>query len=558
MRKWCVAATLAALMALPIVAQQKDDTSSKATTDSAPAADATAAPATTAPATTRGLFAVPAVPRKTPFPGPQAAASKKDENKDSRAPGQLVPRYEINFGYDYVDFHPGDGFNNWDNHGGSGGFTFNANRYLGLTAELGGYSGNRTVNGVYSGTGLTTYLFGPRLNLRRFDHLVPFAEVLFGGAKAGGGITGSNGQDAFALLAGGGVDVVLNKYLAWRFAEIDYLMTNFDGPNLNATARQNNLRLGTGLVLRFGIPNPPPPPMHPPVAACSANPTSVFAGSNDVVTVHVNASSPDNAPLTYSYSANRGAVEGNGPDARFNSAGLEEGTYTVSAKVDDGRGQTANCSTDITVAKKPHHPPTISCATDRSPIMPGERTGITATANSPDNLPLTYSYSASGGQVTGDGPKATFDSTGLAPGNYTVKCSATDGQPDGAVDASTSVDVQQPPPPPQAAKAGDCGYNKAGASRFDNACKRVGDDVALRLKNDPTAKLVIVGYADAKEPKAAKLAQTRADLASKYIVEKGVDASRISTRVGQASTEKGQEKANRHVDFVIVPEGATY
>jgi outer membrane protein OmpA-like peptidoglycan-associated protein len=556
MRKWCVAATLGALMALPIVAQQKDDISSKATADGATTAEASPTPATTAPVT-RGVFAVPAVPRKTPFPGPQAA-SKKDEKKDTGTPGQLVPKYEINFGYNYVNFNPGDGFNTFGNHGGSGGFTYNANRYLGLTAEVGGYAGNHTVNGVYSGTGLTTYLFGPRLNLRRFDHFVPFAEVLFGGAKAGAGVTGSNSQDAFALAAGGGVDVVLTKYLAWRFAQIDYLMTNFSGPNLNANARQNNLRLGTGVVLRFGIPNPPPPPIHPPVAACSASPTSVFAGSNDVVTVHVNASSPDNVPLTYSYTAASGSVEGNGPDARFNSAGLAEGTYTVNAKVDDGRGQTANCSADITVAKKPHHPPTISCATDRSPIMPGERTGISATANSPDGLPLTYSYTATGGQVTGDGPKATFDSTGLAPGSYTVKCTASDGQPDGAVDASTAVDVQQPPPPPQAVKAGDCGYNKAGASRFDNACKRVGDDVALRLKNDPTAKLVIVGYADPKEPKAAKLAQTRADLASKYIVEKGVDASRISTRAGQASLEKGQEKANRHVDFVIVPEGATY
>ena len=90
------------------------------------------------------------------------------------------------------------------------------------------------------------------------------------------------------------------------------------------------------------------------------------------------------------------------------------------------------------------------------------------------------------------------------------------------------------------------------------ACKRVGDDVALRLKNDPNAKLVIVGFADSKEPKAAKLAQTRADLAKKYIVEKGVDASRISTRTGEASKEKGQEKANRRVDFIVVPEGATY
>ena len=192
--------------------------------------------------------------------------------------------------------------------------------------------------------------------------------------------------------------------------------------------------------------------------------------------------------------------------------------------------------------------------------MPGERTGITATASDPDGDPLTYSYSATAGQVTGEGPKAQFDSTGLAAGSYTVKCSVSDGR-GGTADASADVDVQQPPPPPQAAKAGDCGYNKAGASRFDNACKRVGDDVALRLKNDPSAKLVIVGFADKKEPKATKLAQTRADLAKKYIVEKGVDASRITRRSGVAtssSKEKGQEKANRRVDFVVVPEGATY
>jgi outer membrane protein OmpA-like peptidoglycan-associated protein len=118
--------------------------------------------------------------------------------------------------------------------------------------------------------------------------------------------------------------------------------------------------------------------------------------------------------------------------------------------------------------------------------------------------------------------------------------------------------VQAPAPPPQASKVGDCGYTKVAASRFDNACKRVGDDVALRLKNEPNSKLVIVGFADPKEPKAAKLAETRAELAKKYLGEKGIDASRISTRAGTASTEKGMEKDNRRVDFVFVPEGAAY
>jgi outer membrane protein OmpA-like peptidoglycan-associated protein len=86
----------------------------------------------------------------------------------------------------------------------------------------------------------------------------------------------------------------------------------------------------------------------------------------------------------------------------------------------------------------------------------------------------------------------------------------------------------------------------------------VGDDVALRLNSDPNAKVVIVGFADPREPNSKKLAQQRADLAKKYLGEKGIDASRITTRAGEPSTEKGQEKANRRVDFVLVPEGATY
>jgi len=553
MRKWCAILAMGALCALPLAAQQSQGTGGKDTRTGIETAanrggNVFSGARTVSPGV-RSLWALPAAPKPTPFP---AAASATEE-----APGRLLPRYELAGMYDYLNYKPGDPFNAFNSHGGTGSFAYNATNYLGLIGELGGYHFQRNVGGNQISGGLTSYLFGPRLNLRRFDHFVPFAEFLIGGAHAGSQLTGDQGANSFALATGGGVDIVLTKYVAWRFAQIDYFMTNFAGAALGATARQDNLRAGTGIVFRWGIPNPPPPPNHPPVAACSANPASVYAGSNDSAAIHVNASDPDNDTLTYTYTATGGTVEGTGPDARWNSAGLAVGTYTVNVKVDDGKGGTATCAADVTVAQKPNQPPTISCSTDRSPIMPGERTGITATASDPDGDPLTYSYSTTGGQIVGSGAKVEFDSTGLQPGSYTVKCSVNDGR-GGTADASTNVDVQQPPPPPQATKVGDCGYGKVGASRFDNACKRVGDDVALRLKNEPAAKLVIVGYADPKEPRAAKLAATRADLAKKYIVEKGIDASRISTRTGQASPEKGQEKDNRRVDFVIVPEGATY
>ena len=221
---------------------------------------------------------------------------------------------------------------------------------------------------------------------------------------------------------------MINKNLAWRVAQLDYFMTSFTGNAVGATGRQNSFRAATGLVFRFGIPNPPPPPNHPPVAACAVTPASIYAGSGDAVAVHVTASDPDNDPLTYSYTATGGAVDGTGPDARWNSSGVAVGSYTVNVKVDDGKGGTASCAADIKVEEKPNHPPTASLSIERSPILPTEHTGVTCNGSDPDNDPLTYSYTTTGGQITGSGSHVQFDPTGLQPGSYTVKCTVNDGR----------------------------------------------------------------------------------------------------------------------------------
>ncbi len=568
MGKWCATVVMGALLALPLCAQQKDaGTVSKtdSTTEATATAYATASDFSIAPASP-SVFAMPAA--ATPRP----ADIYTDWNNNAwnrHAWGLLTPKYEVAGMFQYVNFCPCS-YSNFNNYGAAGSLTYNASKWLGLTAEIGGYHFKRQIYGpptvtstgtTYSQQGVSgafqTFLFGPRFNLRRFDHFVPFAEVLFGAAHGESQITGNAGQSAFAMAAGGGLDVVLLKNLAWRFFEADYLMTNFTGSLMNPEGRQNSFRIGTGVVLRWGYPPEPPKPIHPPTAACSANPASVYQGTTEPVAIHVDATDVDKVGLTYSYTTTGGTVEGTGPDARWNPSGLAIGPYTVNAKVDNGHGGTATCAADVAVNKRPNRPPVISCAPEHNPIIAGERVAIKSTASDPDGDPLTYSYSASGGQITGDGPVAQFDSTGLSAGSYTMTCTADDAR-GGRTSATTNVDVQQPAPPPQASKVGDCGYSKAGAARFDNACKRVGDDVALRLKNEPNAKVVIVGYADPREPRAAKLALQRADLAKKYLGEKGIDASRISTRAGTASKEKGTEKANRRVDFVFVPEGATY
>jgi hypothetical protein len=556
MRRLCLMMVVSALLALPGFAQKGDEqTKAKKSSDDSVAAAPATSDSTATPDAARS-FAVPDAPRATPFPGPTPAASAA---LDDSAPGRWTPKYELAGMYSYINFNPGNAFPNFNNNGGTGSFTYNVNKFLGLTAEAGFYSFSRRVSpavGKVEG-GFQTYMAGPRLNLRR-DHFVPFAEILFGAMRANGQVTGNGQYDSFALAAGGGVDVVFNKHIAWRFAQIDYFRSYVSGIWVDPNFRQNSVRLGTGIVFRWGFPTPaPPPPAGPPTASCSATPAAVIQGSNDPSAIHVTAASPASLPLTYTYTATGGTVDGTGPDARWSSNGLAVGTYTVTSKVDDGKGGTASCTADIAVQERPHHPPTISCSANPSTIQPGEKSTITSTASSPDNLDLTYSYSAAQGQVTGNGPTATYDSTGLSSGSYKVNCTVTDSRGDKA-DGQANVDVQQPPPPPQATKIGECGYTKPGVARFDNLCKRVGDDVALRLKNDPSAKVVIVGYADGKEPKAAKLAQSRADLAKAYLGEKGIDASRSTTRTGQASTEKGSEKENRRVEFIFVPDGATY
>jgi outer membrane protein OmpA-like peptidoglycan-associated protein len=540
MRNWCAAVAVSALLALPLCAQQdsgagRDSASPANETSSNPAPKLTAGDITPA---ARNLFALPEAPRPKRFPADTKSGT-------DTPPGRLVPRYEVAGMFDYADINPGGGFSSFNAFGGSGEFVWNPSRWVGIVEQVGGLSYNRNVNGTPLHGGMTTVMAGPRLNLRR-DYLIPFAEFLVGAGHVGVPFTGTESQTSFSLVAGGGVDLVLTRNIAWRFAEIDYLMTNFSGPSLGGNSRQDNLRLGTGIVLRFGLPNetPPPPPHQPPIAACSANPTSIFAGSGDSVAIHVNASSPQNDALTYSYTATGGAVDGNGPDARWNSSGVSTGTYTVTVKVDDGKGGTASCAADIAVNERPNRPPTATMSVDRSPINPGERTGVTCIGTDPDGDPLTYRYSATGGQISGDGQHAQFDATGVQPGTYTLKCTVDDGR-GGTADATADVVVQEPPQvhqlevrlslhsiyfptalPTVARPQG--GLLASQAVTLDT----LATDFKQYLTYKPDAHLILGGHADIRGPQEynEKLSERRVERAKSYLVEKGIPADHIDLK----------------------------
>jgi hypothetical protein len=72
--------------------------------------------------------------------------------------------------------------------------------------------------------------------------LRPFAEALFGASHINAGAVGSD--TSFATALGGGLDYKIIRPVAWRF-QGDYVQTRF------FSATQNNVRLSTGIVLRF-------------------------------------------------------------------------------------------------------------------------------------------------------------------------------------------------------------------------------------------------------------------------------------------------------------------
>src|SRR5712664_3201933 len=141
MRKSYLVLAMSAFLALQLVAQQKSSAPSDGNTGTAAekSAPASSVSKNSSVVHVNGIFALPAAPRPTPFPGPAAAT------EDTRAPGRLVPRYEIAGMYDYINFSPGDPFANFNNHGASGSFTYNASKWLGLTAEVGEHRFKRNI-----------------------------------------------------------------------------------------------------------------------------------------------------------------------------------------------------------------------------------------------------------------------------------------------------------------------------------------------------------------------------------------------------------------------------
>jgi len=238
-------------------------------------------------------------------------------------------------------------------------------------------------------------------------------------------------------------------------------------------------------------------------------------------------------------------VEGTGAEARWNSTGVQPGKYTITATCDDGRGGTANATTDVTVEEKPNTPPTISCAANPATVTAGQSATITSTASDADNDKLTYSYKASGGNVSGTGATAQFDSKGLAPGNYTITCHVSDGR-GGETEATTQATVQPAIEQkqleqrlslhsiyfPTAQPTENSPITSGLLASQKTTLLSLAGDFKKYLAFKPDAHLILQGHADPRGGPEynKKLSERRVERTKAYLVANGVSADAIETQ----------------------------
>jgi len=485
-----------------------------------------------------------------------------------------TPTAELFLGYSYLRAVPtmAQGNRMVYLNGGSTSLAFNLNRYLGLAADFGGFNDSQI---RFGGTGSTssntadssgtayTFLFGPRLSFRGRGRVTPFVQALFGGIHAsavtlssgctGLGCTPLPSETSFAMTAGGGLDVKVRRHFAIRIIQAEYLMTRFEDHSTGSSATQNDMRLSSGIVFRFGGNSAPPmPPQSPLAYSCSVTPSAVFPGETIAISGTAVYLNPDRTPV-YTWSVDGGTVSAVSSSGSIDTKGLAAGSYTLKGHVSQGdkTDENADCSARFDV--KAYEPLTVGCSANPSTLLSGDTSTITATAVSPQNRPLTYSYSSTSGTVTGTGPTATLSTGGAAVGIVGVTCNAADdiGQ---TASGTTSITVTAPvaAPKPQVSDLCAIHFDRdlRRPTRVDNEAKACLDDIALSLLRAPDATIAVEGNASSGEKGGNKLATERAVNTKAYLVhEKGIDPSRIAVYTG--STD------GKTVSTLLIPAGAT-
>jgi outer membrane protein OmpA-like peptidoglycan-associated protein len=478
------------------------------------------------------------------------------------AQDQPAPKWELYGGYSFLFPHaelhgqlpgallPFPGTRLESNPRGAGAsLTYNFNHWFGLTLDTSTHwgSGEATFARRIDDAAFSNLSLGPKITFRH-EHFSPFFEVLVGDHRLMP--DAFHDVDKLGVMFGGGLDLKLNRRVALRLFRVDYVYSSYryGPPNIPATD-VTGVRLQAGLNFMFGGGEPPPPPN----AACAVQPSEVFAGESVTVTA---SGSNFNPKRTVKYSWNGNGVKAGGSEAsaQIDTTGLQPGSYAVNANLSDGsKNGSASCSAKFTV-KEPR-PPVISCSSDPGSVLTGGTSTISSRGSSPDGRRLTYSYSATSGEISGNGDSATLSTRNAQPGRITVTCNVNDDRsPSLTATSTTSVNVEAPPPPPPPAPAPEIKeletrlalhsiYFQTARPTTDNPggglldsqadiLETLAKDYRNYLKYKPEAHLILGGHADPRgsEEYNKALTERRVERTKNFLVGHGVPADHLDTR----------------------------
>jgi OmpA family len=424
-------------------------------------------------------------------------------------------------------------------------FTYNFDPHWGVAFDLGQNWGS----GNYELTGSV----GPRFIWRTDDANYFLQGLVSLNRLSVSGLTPDNGV---GLILGGGMDLPIRKWVAWRLFEADYVWAHYNYADFAAPEFPNlrrpefeGVRLRTGLVFSWGGT-----PAVAPAAACTVQPSEVLVGEPITATATTSNFNPKHT-LTYAWSANGGQVTGKDTSAQIDTSNLAPGSYSVTIRVTDPRQKNNNeatASASFTVKPlPPKNPPTMSISASPSSVQAGGTVSLSANCFSPDGASVTVAtWTATGGSVSGSGNSATLNTTGAAPGSITVGATCTDSRGLSSL-ASAQVTIENPPPPPpnpevvrlEARLALHSVYfptamppaSKPEAGLLPSQQKTLialATDFKQYLESKPDAHLILGGHADVRgsvEYNQA-LSERRVNLTKAFLVKQGVPEANIDTK----------------------------
>ncbi len=432
--------------------------------------------------------------------------------------------------------------------------------------RLSGTGGNLS-RVVDSNGSVYTYLAGPRLSFFKNDRLTPFVQALFGGihasdvtlssCPAGSSCTLLPVENKFAMTAGGGLDVRVHRHFAIRIVQAEYLMTRFEDFDTGKSVRQDDMRLSSGIVLRFGGGAPQLPLTY----SCSVDPSTAFAGDAIVVSGSALNLHPARTAV-YTWTADGGTVSGTSETAHIETANVAPGTYTLKGHVSEGSKpqENADCSASFTV--RAFEPPTVSCSASPNTIQPNGSSTVTANGVSPQNRPLTYSYSAPSGSISGNGATATFSAADAPAGPVEITCNATDDKGNSATAATTTITIARAPEAPAPEQIRLEARLALHSVFFPTAqpkeihpegglvesqqliLKTLAEDFKTYLAMKPEAHLILTGHADVRGTPEYNQALTerRVNRVKQFLVGQGVVEKQIETRAVGEEQQLSQDQ----------------